>query len=237
MSNSKTQAVKAPQQNAAQEQARSVYDVKIQAVYPNGGDIIADASATYNGVFAIRGLKLAKDENGPYVAMPGYQSVKGFVEVCTPTGPDVYDQLKNAVLSAYRQSLALMREQGVGTAQEQNPSEREQIPTPVAVKITALRNGPTLADATVEIGGAFTVSGTRIVNSENGLFVSMPSIKTDSGYMDACFPCTSEFHEKVKGAVLDGYQQALTQLYDQTAADAPEQTQGSAPAMGMTQTM
>lgn len=228
---SKNQTAKAEQQNP------TAYDVKIHAVHLDG-PVIADASATYNGCFAIRELKLMRGDKGPYVSMPGYQSARGFVEVCTPNSPDVYEQLKAAVLDAYRQKLTQMREQSLGVVQqEQEAPVREQIPTTVTAKINTLRDGPTLADATVDIGGAFTVSGVRIVNSENGLFVSMPSYRTASGYSDACFPCTSEFHEQVKNDVLNGYQQTLSQIVDQTAASAPVQEQGAAPCMSMGQTM
>ncbi len=219
------------------QQDSGAYDVKIHAVHVDG-PVIADASVTYNGCFAIRGMKLVKGDDGPYVAMPGYQSARGFVEVCTPNTPDVYEQLERAVLDAYRQKLAQMREQSLGAArQEQETPVREQRPTSVAARINTLRDGPTLADVTVDVGGAFTVSGVRVVGSENGLFVSMPSYRTANGYSDACFPCTSEFHEQVKNGVLDAYQQTLSQICDQTAASAPEQEQRSAPGMSMAQTM
>ena len=229
---SKNQTVKTGQQSP------TAYDVKIHAVHLDGL-VIADASATYNGCFAIRGLKLVKGDDGPYVSMPGYQTARGFVEVCTPNSPDVYEQLKTAVMDAYRQKLTQMRDQSMNPSQEprQEAPVREQIPTTVAAKINTLRDGPTLADVSVDIGGAFTVSGVRIVGSENGLFVSMPSYRTANGYSDACFPCTTEFHEQVKSDVLNSYQQTLSQIYDQTAGAAPEQGQAPAPGMSMEQTM
>ena len=232
---SKTQAAKAAQQNTG------AYDVKIHAVHLDG-PVLADVSATYNRCFAMRGLKLVSGEDGPYVTMPGYQSARGFVEVCTTNSPEVYERLKGAVLDAYRQKLTQMREQSLGATkqeQAQNAPAREQIPTTVGVKINTLREGPTLADASIDVGGAFTVNGVRIVNSENGLFVGMPGYRTASGYNDICFPCTTEFHEQVKNSVLNGYQQAIAQVYDQTAAAAPEQAQeqSAAPSMGMAQSM
>ena len=227
----KNHAAKAAQQNTG------AYDVKIHAVHLDG-PVLADVSATYNRCFAMRGLKLVSGEDGPYVTMPGYQSARGFVEVCTTNSPEVYERLKGAVLDAYRQKLTQMREQSLGATkqeQAQNAPAREQIPTTVGVKINTLREGPTLADASIDIGGAFTVNGVRIVNSENGLFVGMPGYRTVSGYNDICFPCTSEFHEQVKNSVLNDYQQAIAQVYDQTAAAAQEQS--AAPSMGMAQSM
>lgn len=208
-----------------EQQIPGVYDVRIRAIHLDG-PVLADVSATYNGCFAIRGLKLVKGDDGPYVAMPGYESAHGFVEVCTPNTPEAYEQLKEAVLDAYRQKLARMREQSFAFATEprQENAVREPIPTAVSAKINTLRDGPTLADVSVNIDGAFTVSGVRVISSENGLFVSMPSYRTASGYSDTCFPCTTEFHEQVRSDVLNAYQQTLSLIYDQTASELEQQS-------------
>jgi stage V sporulation protein G len=62
----------------------------------------------------------------------------------------------------------------------------------------------------------------------------MPSYKGRDGYKDICFPCTKEFHQQFHQAVLDAYQQSLTQLPQRQqenggqSMDAPP-----APEMGM----
>lgn len=111
-------------------------------------------------------------------------------------------------------------------------SPREQLPTQVDVKIHSLRtSGPVLANASVNLNGCFAIRGVKVVSSESGPFVSMPSYQSGGEYKDICFPCTKEFHQQFHQAVLDAYQQALTQL-PQRKQGKPAQEQS--PGMGMT---
>lgn len=114
-------------------------------------------------------------------------------------------------------------------------SQREALPMQVDVKIHSLHaSGPVLADASVNLNGCFAVRGVKVVDGSNGPFVSMPSYKGRDGYRDVCFPCTKEFHQQFHQAVLDAYQQSLTQLPQRQqenggqSMDAPP-----APEMGM----
>lgn len=91
--------------------------------------------------------------------------------------------------------------------------QREALPTRVDVKIHSLHaDGPVLADASVNLNGCFAIRGVKVVGGSSGPFVSMPSYRGRDGYKDVCFPCTKDFHQQFHQAVLDAYQQALTQL-------------------------
>ena len=108
--------------------------------------------------------------------------------------------------------------------------QQEALPMRVDVKIHALRtNGTVLADASVNLNGCFAIRGVKVMDSTNGPFVSMPSYKGRDGYKDICFPCTKEFRQQFHQAVLNAYQQALTQVphrqqegQSQEAPPAPE---------------
>lgn len=118
------------------------------------------------------------------------------------------------------------------TAPEPAPV-KESLPTQLEVKIHSLRTGgPVLANASVTLNGCFAIRGLRVVDSENGPFVSMPRYKTGSEYRDICFPCTKEFHQQFHQAVLDAYQQALAQL-PQRQQERPEQPCPSMDGMTM----
>lgn len=128
----------------------------------------------------------------------------------------------------------MKKSQTVSTApaQEEAPV-REQLPTQVDVKIHALRtNGPVLANASVDLNGCFAIRGVKVMNGSNGPFVSMPSYKSGNEYRDVCFPCTKEFRQQFQQAVLDAYQQELSQL-PQRQQENPGQLQAAAPEMGM----
>lgn len=91
--------------------------------------------------------------------------------------------------------------------------------------------GSIRAYASVDIDKCFAVRGIKVVEGgENGLFVSMPSRKTQDGYKDICFPVTAGFREQLHGAVLDAYQQAIAMAQ---TPPAPEQTASGPQMAGM----
>lgn len=64
-----------------------------------------------------------------------------------------------------------------------------------------------LAIASVTLGGCFAIRDIRIMDSEKGMFVSMPQRKDAKGeYRDICFPTTAEMRAALSNAVLDEYQ-------------------------------
>lgn len=74
------------------------------------------------------------------------------------------------------------------------------------VKISKLENGgKSKALASVTFEGLFVVTGLRVVEGANGLFVAMPSTKKDDKYIDTAFPLTKEFRKELQDAVLSEY--------------------------------
>lgn len=72
--------------------------------------------------------------------------------------------------------------------------------------------GNTLAYASVTIGGMFAVNGIRVMDSEKGRFAAMPSTKDKNGeYRDICFPVTKELRTQLNTAVLEAYDEAISQ--------------------------
>lgn len=70
--------------------------------------------------------------------------------------------------------------------------------------------GNLVAFASVNINDCFAVTGIKVMNGENGLFVAMPSMKDSKGdYRDICFPTTAEFRKELAQAVLDEYNATL----------------------------
>ena len=67
-------------------------------------------------------------------------------------------------------------------------------------------SGPTLAYASVELGGCFVIRQVRVVEGKNGLFAAMPSRKVGYKFEDLCFPRTRELRQRINDAVLEAYQ-------------------------------
>lgn len=81
----------------------------------------------------------------------------------------------------------------------------------VSVKVYPTKeSGHLLAFASVNLGGCFAVNGIRIMNSEKGMFVAMPSRKDKDGkYHDLCCPTTKEMRQALNTAILDEYQRTM----------------------------
>lgn len=64
----------------------------------------------------------------------------------------------------------------------------------------------TVALASVTINDMVAISGLRVVDSEKGLFVSMPQAKDSQGeYRDIAFPVMKGLRGQINKAVLDAY--------------------------------
>lgn len=115
----------------------------------------------------------------------------------------------------------------------QSAPVREAAPMEMEVKIHSLStSGSVLANASVTLNGCFAVRGIKVINGENGPFVSMPSYKGRDGYKDVCFPCTKEFHQQFSDTVVTAYRQELSQL-PQRQQEAPQELE-TPPAPTMT---
>lgn len=69
----------------------------------------------------------------------------------------------------------------------------------------------TKAFASANIGGAFAIHGLRVMDSEKGLFVSMPSRKDGENYREVFHPVSTEAREELNKKVLAVYKQKLTE--------------------------
>lgn len=82
--------------------------------------------------------------------------------------------------------------------------------------------------ASLSINDALVIRNLSVRESENGLFVSMPSQKVGGEYKDICYPITKELREEINKVVLDAYQQELVNVRDQLN----EQTKGTGGKQG-----
>lgn len=80
------------------------------------------------------------------------------------------------------------------------------------VEITEVRifksrgDGAVKAYASVSLDGEFVVKGLKVIEGENGLWVSMPSRKgRDGSYQDIFHPTSKEARDKIVNAVIEAY--------------------------------
>ncbi len=99
------------------------------------------------------------------------------------------------------------------TAKEASP------PLSVEAKVYPYKKeGNLLAFASVTLGGCFAVRDIRVMNSEKGVFLSMPDRPDGKGeYRDICFPTTAEMRTAIKTAVLNEYQKVMELMAERGA--------------------
>ncbi|MDD2400891.1 MAG: septation regulator SpoVG [Clostridia bacterium] len=70
--------------------------------------------------------------------------------------------------------------------------------------------GKMKAIVSVTFDNSFVVHDVKVVDGTNGLFVAMPSRKTQEGeFRDIAHPISSESREIIQSAVLKAYQEAI----------------------------
>lgn len=122
------------------------------------------------------------------------------------------------------------------TAQVLARAAAEQpMPMKVDVKISSIRpEGNVRAYASINLNDCFAIRNVKVVDSSKGLFIAMPSYKAGNGeYKDICFPVTKEFREQLNNAVIDAYNQAITQSRQQKVEDSPSFDQAPEQSSGL----
>ena len=74
-------------------------------VYPahDNKNLLATASVTLGGCFAVRGIHIVDSEKGAFVSMPQRKDSKGeYRDVCFPTTAEMRDAINTAVLNEYQ---------------------------------------------------------------------------------------------------------------------------------------
>ena len=78
-------------------------------VYPaqDSKNLLATATVTLGGCFAIRGVRIMDSEKGAFVSMPQRKTAQGeYKDVCFPTTAEMRKELNHAVLGEYQRTMA-----------------------------------------------------------------------------------------------------------------------------------
>ena len=80
------------------------------------------------------------------------------------------------------------------------------------------------AVASVTFDNEFVIHDIKVIESQNELFMAMPSKKTPNGeFKDIAHPINKETREKIQTAILEAYDNAdENEVADNTAEDAQE---------------
>ena len=94
-------------------------DIDVHIYRPSAqGPVLADASVTLGGCFAIRGVKIREGRNGPFVSMPSRQVRGEYKDICFPCTKEFKQAFDSAVLDAYQQAMEMGYQQQGQPGQE-----------------------------------------------------------------------------------------------------------------------
>lgn len=105
-------------------------DIRINSMYPPGqqGGTRAYASATIDGCFAVRGIKIVEGgRDGLFVSMPSRKTVDGYKEICFPVTAEFRDQLHKAVMDAYQQVISMAQNPQTPQQEQGEPQTGQQM--------------------------------------------------------------------------------------------------------------
>ena len=108
------------------------------------------------------------------------------------------------------------------TQQKAAPKKEQKSAPDVTARIDRLvdyEGGKTRAIASANIGGTFAIHGIKIMDSDKGLFVSMPQSKYEKDgkthYSEIFHPVTADARNELYNAVLTAYGQKLEEAQSQ----------------------
>ena len=80
--------------------------VKVYPAQDNSKNLLATATVTLGGCFAIRGLRILDSEKGAFVSMPQRRNAQGeYKDICFPTTAEMRKELHSAVLGEYQRTM------------------------------------------------------------------------------------------------------------------------------------
>ena len=86
----------------------------------------------------------------------------------------------------------------------------------VRIRLNNYAGSSILATASANIGGAFAVLGIKIIDSQKGIFVSMPqnsytNAEGETKYKEMFYPITPESRQELYDKVLNAYEEKLAE--------------------------
>lgn len=209
------------------------YTVKVNEVKNRESNVKAFANVVFGDSFKVCNIAIVKNKEGSlFVSMPSYKSNERdennetvYKDICNPITKEFQQELSEAILSAYDRRDELGKN-ALSIGKPENAGEPE-----FRVSVTPYeREGSNIRGlGRIYFADCFVVGNVSVLQGKNGLFVSMPSYKTNQEinekpvYQDICFPVTKEFREKLYGEVIQSYEQAKDKVQaeaQQTAAQS-----------------
>ena len=201
------------------------YEITVGEVKTENSNIKGYASVVFGDSFKVNNITILANRNEQlYISMPHYAKGAGRErkDICCPTTRNFRGELEANILLA----LENLQQTGEKTFLVGDEQDRD-LPFTVAVTPFKKENSSICGLARIYLDGCFVISNISLIMGKNGLFVSMPSYKTNqidennrNVYRDICYPVTGEFREKVNNMLTAAYERAVAKVQENVLAQA-----------------
>jgi len=195
------------------------FEVRAYPIDEPQGNTLAFASAAFKvdgeDLAAIRGIRVVdSEEKGPFVSMPQSKDRDGkYHDIAFPLTKELRDELSAAVLDeTYKQASISPGDRNYEKSELDANDCISVEAVSLEIKVFPVKepknNTLAYASAGFNIGGEdiMAIRGIRIIDSKNGVFMSMPQSRDkDKIFRDVAFPLSGNLREKVKDAVLAAF--------------------------------
>lgn len=201
------------------------YEITVGEVKTENSNVKGYASVVFGDSFKVSNITILANRNKQlYISMPHYAKSGGGErkDICYPTTREFRGELEANIL------LALENLQQTGEKKYLVGNKQDlELPFTVAVTPFEKESSKIRGFARIYLDGCFAISNISLIMGKNGLFVSMPSYKTNqigehnqSVYRDVCYPITGEFREKVNNLLMDAYEKAVAEVQENVLEQA-----------------
>ncbi len=157
----------------------------------NGGKI-GSAVILVDNTFLIHGVTLVSGKNGIFVSMPSIKKEDGsYQDYAFFTTQEEREKITILMMKEYMNRTSFLL---------------DPVVSHMSVNLYVEERGKQKAYATVVVDGKMNINRIRVMEGENGLFVSMPQFKDQKGeYHSVISPASSAACEEIKNLVMEEY--------------------------------
>lgn len=180
------------------------YSIKINKLSNEDWNTKAFVSLVFGDKLKVNDITIRQAQNGAlFVAMPGYKTSKtddqgnpAYKNFCYPISAEFRKELFDNIIQAFKDN-----KKEVSVHPEEDKMD-------IGITMQQSSNNSFKCIGRFYIGKDLVVDGVKIIDSDKGPFVAMPTkSKTDgtgkTEYNQICYPITKEFREELYGAILD----------------------------------
>lgn len=185
------------------------YDINVKKIDDENSKLKAVATLNIGDAFTIKGIKLYEGKDGLFVNMPNYKrnepDANGnlYKDICYPVTKEFREEITHKIIDKY------------------NGINKDE-PTITDCRVSAFEKDSLVGLASVTLDNQFTVGNIKIVNGDNGLFVSMPNYSKDGEFKDICYPTTASFREKLSNVIIEKYKEVVKEKEQNKTQNEPD---------------